>query len=66
MERKGGLGLPSGPQGNENEEQLDQARKEAEYLDFFAHVPGADAEIEDVGNHPWHRLFLEGPISAQK
>ena len=69
--KKGGPGLSSGPQEKKNEEQLDQAQKEEEYLDnignfFYPHVPGTDAEIDEVGNHPWHRLFLEGPISAQK
>ena len=69
--KRRGPGLSSGPQGKRNEEQLDQEQKEEEYLNnignvFYPHVPGTDAEIEGVGTHPWHRLYLEGPISVQK
>ena len=57
MERKGDLVCHRAPKKRKNEEQLDQAHKEEEYLDnignfFYPHVPGTDAEIDEVGNHP--------------
>ena len=67
-DKERGPGLPSGPQSEKDEEELDHSIYcgdiEEEEIDPYSHVPGDDSEdIEPFGCHPWHR---QGQKAAQK